>query len=486
MAFELVVPRLFSPYFGTSTYIWTLILGVVMASLSVGYFVGGKLADVKSDKFVFVSLLLMASLFTFFVWFYKDSVINGVFLSGNGVFESCFKASIIILTPINILLGALTPVAAKSLSFTKNNSGSIVGNIYAFSTLGSILGTFTSGFWLIPTFGIHNILFYLSLVLLGCTFVVASLRVRVLLLFFFIAYYFIFNRINLKNTFADFYHTAFDVNIVADIDTKYDRIWIYDQQTHIVQPSRILANSQSEMYLYQTITEMMRGSRSYFSYFNLATHYNPEIKNALMIGGGAYTYASYILDNYPDIKLDVAEIDPDLLAISEKYFRFNPTANFHNYSMDGRVFLNNNKKQYDVIFLDAYRNGDAIPFQLSTKQAYQHIYDSLSDNGLVFINIISSINGKGSKLFKSEYLTLDAVFDQVLVFPIWDRNVRTNQNIVLVGRKGDKVFNNKLSESEDYLKKLNLNSMDVSDYLKGGKIFSDDYAPVEYFDFERF
>ena len=483
MIFEIVAPRLFAPYFGTSTYIWTVIIGVVMIGLSLGYFAGGKLADAKPHKSTLVTLYLISSIIAFLTWIFKDYILNAITVRDFGTIYQSLVASGIILFPLNFVLGMVTPVVVRLLTVDEKTSGSIAGNVYATATIGSITGTFLCGLWLIPNFGLHNIFFGVSVALIICTMIVANSVIKRLAFILFLLFnIFIYQTNNPKSYFANIYEKLNSVKVVADIDTNYGRIWITDYQFG-ANPVRTLADSQSFLFLNKPITYTMRDFLSYYSYFNLAPHYNSEIKSALMIGGGAYTYASYLMENYPNLDLDVVEIDPKLLEISQVYFDLNSSDKFINISQDGRVFLNTNTKKYDVIFLDAYRNGTAIPFQLSTIEAYNKMYDSLNDGGLLFVNVISSLDGNRSALFKAQYKTAKAVFPEVYTFPVENDDPTYYQNIVLMAYKGNKnITNIEFNDKDIKLKTLSQRLTNVEKYVKNGFVLTDDYAPVEYLD----
>ncbi|MFC1722356.1 fused MFS/spermidine synthase, partial [Patescibacteria group bacterium] len=393
-----------------------------------------------------------------------------------------FFTSLVILAPITTLLGMATPLAVRLVVEDKNSSGSAAGNIYALSTIGSIIGTFSAGFWLIPNYGVHKILFGVSMALIISAIITASssyIKFSILIVIFMLSTFYFVN--DPKLAFALFYEDKFGVDVIADMDTMYNRIWIYDEDANEEDHVRTLANSQSSIYMERPIEDML--VFDLYDYFNLAPVYKRDINDALMIGGGAYTYATFLNNVHPDWELDVVEIDGGLLPISKEYFRFEESENFTNFAMDGRYYLNKNDKKYDVIFLDAYRNGDAMPFQLVTKEAYRLMFNSLNENGLLIINMLSTLDGETSKLFKSQYATLKTYFNDIKVFPAWSKNPYVHQNIVLIATKGSgHYFNNNLSgEHEDALSMEYLRSIDFSQNI----VLTDDYAPVEYYDKQR-
>jgi spermidine synthase len=216
----------------------------------------------------------------------------------------------------------------------------------------------------------------------------------------------------------------------------------------------------------------------YTRFYRLAEHFNPDFKKTLMIGGGAYVFPQYYLKAYPQASIDVVEIDPELTSLAKGYFSLPDDPRLHIIHQDGRSYLNQNQEKYDVVLMDAF-NSISIPPQLTTKEAVQKIYDSLADDGVVLVNVISAVSGSRSAFFEAEYATYQSVFPQVLVFVVNRPDLpEMAQNIMIVALK---------SPSEPILEG---SSPDIQAFLKnisqpqsgaGKEILTDDYAPVDYY-----
>src|SRR3990172_1660198 len=76
MIFELVGSRVLAPYLGTSIYVWTSLIGVILGSLSLGYFLGGKMADKKADFKIFSLIILISAFFILAVALFKEYLLN--------------------------------------------------------------------------------------------------------------------------------------------------------------------------------------------------------------------------------------------------------------------------------------------------------------------------------------------------------------------------------------------------------------------------
>jgi spermidine synthase len=114
-----------------------------------------------------------------------------------------------------------------------------------------------------------------------------------------------------------------------------------------------------------------------------------------MIGGAGYSFPKDYLAKYPDKNIDVVEIDPSVTEIAKEYFSLDTSdPHLHIFHADARVFLNQNTKKYDAIFGDAFTSWYSIPYQLTTREAIQAHYDTLTESGVLILNVISAIEGK--------------------------------------------------------------------------------------------
>ncbi len=467
MVYELVGSRILAPYVGTSTFVWTSLIGVILASLSLGYWLGGKLADEEPNLSNFSWLLFFSSVLIFLTWMFKETILDMTSIIVDNRWRALISA-IILFVPASFFLGMLSPYAVRLKLDNIKVSGKTVGNLYALSTLGSIVGTFLAGFLLIPTLGTNQILLLLALLLSLTALLVyrgrtwwlkLSLALLLLILLIF--------GVN---------PTVVQAANFVDLDTQYSRVWIYDMERD-GQMARVLMKDdkpQSAMYLESNELVFF-----YAKFYNLAEYFVPDMKQALMIGGAAYSYPKYFLQNYPGVNLDVVEIDPKLTQLAYKYFALEDHDDLKIIHDDGRIFLNNNQKKYDVIFGDAFASYYSVPHHLTTIEAVERIYDSLTDNGVTIINVISAIEGKTSDFFQAEYTTFNQLFERVYAFPVnYPENPARVQNIMLVAVKGDKSFDfNSLDpEIQGMLDHLYLNPV-INDAL----ILTDNFAPVEYY-----
>ena len=469
MVFELTGSRVLAPYAGTSLYVWTNLVGVILASLSVGYWWGGRIADRRPDARLLSLLVFMAAVCVGLTALLKDKLLSSLqaWVSGHGTLSLC--ASLVLFAPANVFLGMVSPHAARLKIRDLGSSGSVVGRLYALSALGSITGTFLAGFVLIPAFGSGRLLLLTSAALGLLSLAVFGGRLakaRVGMLFHLLAV----GRFMRGDGLRD---------VMLDIDTPYNRVWIYrdtDEETGrpILALSTDPYGQESAMYLDGEDLVF-----DYMKFFRLAEQFAPGFRRTLMIGGAAYAYPKYFLRRYPDARIDVVEIDPMLTEISRKYFNLRDNPRLTVLHEDGRTFLNRSGNKYDMIIIDAFRDANCLPYQLTTVEAVRRMSDMLTEGGVVLANIIGAVDGVNGRFTRAEYATYAELFPRVMLFPVGDpENAREVQNIILAALKSNREPAPESADAEmnRYLSHLwkNVVAADVP-------VLTDDRAPVEYY-----
>jgi len=472
MILELDGSRIIAPYLGTSTIVWTGLIGVILGSLSLGYWWGGKIADKSANFGTLGKILATAALLVLSVSFLKN-ILTLALLTPRNLITSTIIGTIILFAPATFFLGIVTPYLARLKMKTVETSGETVGSLYAISTLGSIVGTFLGGFVLISYFGSTKIIMILSAAL----FLLAAaafnhspkpkdrkLALLMLILGFLVMF------IKPVGSFAE--------KIVLDADTHYSRVWIKDSEDPSTgRPTRLLTNSiygtQSGMFLDNPDELLFQ----YTKLFDLAAKINPNLKTTLMIGAGAYSYPKHFVKTFPDATLDVVEIDPKLTDLAKKYFGLKDNPRVAIFHEDGRIFLNQNKKTYDAIFNDAFLSYLNIPFQLTTEEAIRKMSDSLNNNGVVMTNLIASVSGPSAAFLEAEYATYKQVFPTVHIIKVTDRPDTVSQNIMLVAMKSvDKPSILSILKTNFGIPEKNILSPKIK---PGAEILADDFAPIE-------
>jgi len=472
MILEMVGSRIVAPYLGTSLIVWTGIIGVILASLSIGYAWGGKLAD-KNPTFTRLSQIIILSAFSVLVLATIQLLVL-VFFSNStlSLYWQTIFVTIILFAPSSILLGMISPYAVRLKMKDVATSGALVGNLYAISTVGSIVGTFLAGFVLMAFFNHIKILLFIGIALVLVSFLSDYRSWRWVKLFAVIMFFSAF-------AFDDVFVHYSALLGLRDINTSYNRVLVQDIVNQISnRPVRLLKTDkggfQSAIYLDSTPAELVA---EYNKYYDLAKYFNPNLNTVLTIGGAAYNYPRHFLEKFPSASMDVVEIDPGMTKIAQQYFSLKPDDRLNVFHEDGRVYLNKNKKSYDAIFVDAFSSWYAVPHHLTTLESARAMYRSMSDGGVVTMNLISAIDGDGGKFFRAEYRTLKVVFPQVYVFRVYDTVAADQvQNIILLATKSDRQMDFKSDDVEMRRLLSNLYTKNISEDVP---VLTDNYAPVE-------
>jgi spermidine synthase len=371
----------------------------------------------------------------------------------------------------------VSPYAVKLKMKKLDTSGRTVGNLYAISTIGSIAGTFLAGFFMISFFGSTKILLILSLSMVVVSIVAyrKGMKLHNIAAVFLIL--FVASGLGLPDN-------PIKKDGTVEMDSKYNHIKIMDRQVRIkVDGKYEEAKRVKVMQVNSSLSSIMSLEdddlvEMYTRYYRLAEHFMPRIGSSLMLGGGGCSYPKDFLANFKNASMDVVEIDPKLTEMAVKYFRLKKDARITFYHEDARTFLNRNEKKYDVIFVDVFNTGSnfSIPFQLTTLEAVTRMYESLKDDGVALMNIISAIEGKKGKFLRAEYTTFSSVFPQVYLFTVDSLDGSEVQNIMLAALKTTTIpsFKSRFDELNRYLKRLW-----VKDIKQDMPVLKDDFAPVE-------
>ncbi len=470
MILELIGSRILAPYLGTSIFVWASLIGIILAALSLGYYAGGKFS-VNNPNLKFLSgILFIAGLIIIFIPITKEAVLD--LAMKLGIKFGSITATVILFALPSILLGIVSPYAIRLKTKDIERVGGTAGNLYAISTIGSIFGTFIAGFYLIPNFNSIQILGGLSFVLILTSLLSNISKGKI----FSLILIFILSAILL--TLPSYY--------LLETDSAYNHIRVVnlpDPETNLPLRALLLA-TEVHSVIYLNSEKLFS---KYHQLYQLDNLFTPEIKKALTLGGGAYIAPMNFLKRYPQAEMTVVEIDPAVTAVAREYFGLKDNSRLKIYHQDGRIFLNTANQKYDVIYGDAFASYFSIPFQLTTKQALEKTSNLLTDEGILVLNIISSLGGKKSLFFQAEYKTLKEVFPQIYIFPTrFYQNERLDeaQNIIVIATKNPQLLTKKQllekasSEQKPLLNHLYTKEIFIEPKIK---ILTDDFAPVDYY-----
>ena len=469
LVIELVAGRLLAPHVGVSLYTWTSIIGVVLAGISIGAWLGGILADRYSPVSILPILLLLSALAAFAVLPLASLfAARALPLPEDSLMLRVLCASAVIFFVPSCLLGMISPVAVKMALRNLADTGHVVGRLYAISTVGSILGTFTTGFFLIARFGTRAIVLGVAIVLLLCAALTFTRKILIVALLPFVA----------AGAFATWRSDLMQSPLAKESpyfkETNYFTI-------RVAHRTRIDGSGPlEELALDHLVHSLNDPNDPCFLAYGYLRIFDDLLRwksrdgrplDLLFIGGGGYTLPRCIEASMPSARIDVVELDPAVTEVSYTLLGLPRRTRVHTVNEDARWFLMRSGRRYDIIFGDAF-NDISIPYHLTTREFIQIEKQHLKPGGVVAVNVIDSVpNGE----FLPSYLaTTRAVFgSDVTVIGDRDFYVPGAQStlIVVAGAQGFQPGERGIVVPQ----------ADIDAALKRNRwtVLTDDYAPVD-------
>jgi len=470
MVFEIIGARILAPYIGTSFFVWTSLIGFVLGSLSLGYYLGGKWIDKKTSLKTVAYAFLGSALAILWVLLIKDAFLDWIILHVRGLKASAIFAGLVLFSPAGLFLGMISPMMSRLLLKNIPNAGKTMGSIFAWGSIGSLFGTFLAGFYLLPHFSLTIILLSLiiiSAVISALIFLSQKQWIAFIISLLIIVLAFFLNKSNTRE-------------YTYQYESEYNSIKVYPTTDYQSGDSILIMQLGRQRAGGISLTDRPLPF-NYLYYFRLAEHFKPDFKKTLMLGGAAYSFPQYFLKSYPNTEMDVIEIDPEVTRVAKEYFGLKDDQNLQIFHQDARTYINTCEEKYDVIYSDTFRNAISLPYQLTTLEAIQKQYDILNDGGVVLVNVIQSVEGKSSLFLQAELKTFMQVFPQVYLFADRGANKREElQSTIILAIKSEEP---PLFHSED-LAIDSLFSKRVREPIPLTQdILTDDFAPVDYLAF---
>lgn len=415
LAVEFAASRLLGNYFGTSNLVWASIIGLILIYLTVGYFLGGRLADRYPNFRTFYSLLCWGAFAVGLIPLVSRPVLRLASQAFDqlsiGVLAGSFVGVLILFSIPVTLLGTASPFAVRLALEDTQGSGKVAGRIYAISTLGSFIGTFIPTLFLIPLIGTYRTFLVFSFLLLVIALIGLWRSVsfkRVLIFIWMPVVIIILFILGVQ---------GFDkkaTGLVYETESAYNYIQVQNENGTM---KLRLNEGQGVHSVYNPDTLITQGP---WEQVLVAPFFNPapvdlqNIKSMAIVGLAAGTTARQAAAVFPKIQVDGFEIDPVIVSVARKYFAMNEP-NLHVIIQDGRTGLENSGKLYQVVSIDAYRP-PYIPPHLVTREFFQVVYAHLTPDGAMVINVGRSPTDR--ELVDSLYNTVRAVFPAAFVMDI--------------------------------------------------------------------
>jgi spermidine synthase len=466
MVIELLGTRLIAPFYGSSLYVWSSLIAVTMISLALGYFVGGQWADkARHSRLSFI--IALAALLTLLIPWLNRPVL--LLTDPMGLRAGAFMSAICLFLPSLMLLGMVTPFAIKLSATQLNDVGQVSGTMYAVSTLGSVIGTLTLGFFLFPMLGSREILMGNSLLLFVLAVVVAIAENKrrpdiqtILPCFVLVAVGLSFLPVVVQ---AGYGKKNDKFNVLAEHESLYGWVRVIDE------PSRDLRLLTSDASAIGAAS--LRTGESQLSYqdiVGLIPELRPKMTKALIIGLGAGHMATVLFERYGIIS-DVLEIDPIVAKSAVDYFGFKPNGKV--IVGDARYEIRHLSEHYDLIIHDCFTGGSE-PAHLLTIETLTQLKERLTPDGILAVNFVAFSSGENSAL-PTVANTIAHVFPQQSTF-ISEPNKTFNDFIFLASMEPIDIQNEKLKPEHRLWLENRLFSVDA----KQGIVLSDNFNPLEH------
>ena len=469
MAVELGAARLLAPYFSSSQIVWTIIIGTIMIALALGNVWGGRRADSDKNPDKLYRRLIIAALWIGAIPALGKFIILAlagvliVAIDTNLLIWAAFLSCMAIFVAPLFLLGTVTPSLVKYSTDNLEHNGRIVGNLNAFNTIGSIIGTFLPTFVTIPAVGtaITFLIFSGVLLLIGVIYFISvgkkSFCAGALAIFIICA------GVGNSNSFA-----FWEKNLLYEGESIYNYLQVKDTPDKIIFSTNVLFGVQS-------LKVKGGGLTGYYYDYALAAPLLTDNKRILILGMGTGTFAEQCKKYFPAAQIIGVEIDEKITALAQKYFAL--PADVEVVTYDGRAFLQADKNIYDVILVDAFQD-ISPPFQMSSIEFFTLVENHLDKNGVMVVNMNMRASGAGNI---NEYLidTIGEIFPAVKVV---DASGVTNR--VLFAAADDKILN-ELRARAEALDDKNLSRLMIhiaenwTAPAQGENILTDDRSPVE-------
>ena len=471
MLLEVLASRIIAPYHGSSTLVWSTIIGVILAAMSLGYIIGGRLADKNPSEKKLSEILLYCALLIFLLTLAKEIILPLTTILG--IRAGSLAASVILLSAPSIYLGMVLPYAIKLASGNPSKVGGLVGSLYSLSALASIAGTLVAGYILLPTQNISRVLFGISLILLLLSlmwdrrgkktekyFIMAI--VLAFMVFYNYSYYTPLKTLHLE-------YTPYDMILVDE--------GAYERYLHLD------GTYEGGIRLTQNNLTVF----DYINYFELAYIARPETKDVLVVGEGTGVGPRQIQINHPDSQITIAEINPRVHETAKKYFLLQENDNLKVKLGDIRSTIKTDTGKYDYVILDAFNGIYTIPYYLLTKEFFSELKERMNPGGVLLLNIITPVQGPKSNLFKSVVRTMNEEFSHIQIYPLEDDRSALQNVIVIASEKPLPEKQEMLDRTVDtpVMNKTKLASMinrEAEDQLKPeteGIIYTDDFSPAD-------
>lgn len=475
LVIEVAGMRLLAPYFGNTIFTTTSVLSTVLLALSIGYYVGGIWADRYPSPQRFYWYIVFAALAV------AASNVLGVLIlpalsSSLPVTIGPLVAALLLFGVPAVILGALSPFAIRLLQTgDARTAGRVAGRVFFFSTLGSISGSLISGYWLVPQYslpmifaGASTMLFVIGL--LGVWRREGSARWRIVALFLVLLVLLVVQVS--ANQFAG-------PNVRFVKNGYYELLRVLELEWN-GRPALALMQDRSVSSVAYTESAALASDYTQYAALAAVPLKGRSDPRALVVGAGAYLVPKYLIETFPELVVDVVDIEPELRLIGQQYFGVPDDERIRDVVADGRQFLRRTNERYAFIFLDAFQTLYSIPSHLTTSEFFALVRNRLDTDGIIMMNVIGSRDTSQSTVVLSVVNTLRTVFSEVRVFAVRGPDPGVVQNYILVAGNAPLADSTASTEVVGVRELLAHEVKLTPNDLANQRVLTDAFAPVEW------
>lgn len=472
MALELIGFRVVGPEFGGAIFVWGSLIGVFLAALSIGYYLGGRAADRWPRAGMLSAALIAAGVWIALLPRWDQVVCIAVADSSLDVRYASLVAALVLFLVPGALMGLTSPFVIRLTASRVDQIGRTAGHVFAVSTVGSIVGTLGAAFYLMNWLRTSQTLLLLGISLMVTGLLTLTARVPRKVELAVLALVLIGGQPS---------HAAKE-RVLLERDSSYHRLFVTEDDHYRWLRADNIWHTQ------MALKDPQGRGLPYADYVDLAFLYNPNIKHVLVIGLGGGTVPKRFVRDYPKVWVDVVEIDPAVITIAKRYFHIKEGPRLKLHEADGRRFLRRTNQTWDLILLDAYY-ADTVPFFLTTREFFTLAKSRLNPGGILVNNVVGQVSGPRSKFFRSVYQTMAGVFPQLSAFTVPESgddvinievfgiNARASVSVAEL-RKRATQLQGKLIKDDQLVTRLD-NYLTTPVTTKDVPVLEDDYAPVD-------
>jgi spermidine synthase len=462
LATEIAASRLLAPYFGNSTVVWANVIGLVLASLSLGYWLGGRLADRRPSPRLLGALVAAAAVLVALTPFvarpFLDLTVEGLDEVSTGAAIGSFFGVLILFAPPVTLLGMVAPFAIRLGLERVESAGAVAGRLYAVSTIGSLLGTFLAALVAIPLIGTQRTLLASAALLalagaslLGRRWLVLAVGLGALLAL-----------------------PPGAVKASEGVLYEDESLYQFVQVTERDGARRLYLDEGVAVHSIWRPGEVLTGG-VWDTFLALPPLLGRPLERVAILGNAGGTTARAMGVYYPDAEIDGVELDPAVTRAGRRYLGLGDNPRLRVHDADARPFLRRSEGGYDLIVVDAYRP-PYVPFYLATREFFELVRQRLASGGMVALNV-AAVPGD-TRLARAIATTLAAELPAVWTW----QALRFNQIVVGFERPlaPDAIRRRLGLVTGDLAPLARLAARELRPARPSGEPWTDDHSPVEW------